>query len=279
MKSTNFDPMAPTLCRIERIHNDTYDTFTLEIIPDDPKKGFAFAAGQFNMLYVFGVGEVPISISGDPTKPSVLIHTIRSVGSVTAALRKLKQGDTVGVRGPFGKPWPVSAGIGKDVVLITGGIGLAPLRPVLYEMSAHRAQYQQIVLLYGARTPDDILYRKEVEKWRGRLDLDVHVTVDRATPDWHGDVGVVTTLIPKATFNSENAIAMICGPEIMMRFTVIGLQKVGMKPEQIYLSMERGMKCGIGLCGHCQHGASFICKDGPVYRYDQIAEHLGKREL
>lgn len=272
-------PMLPDLYRVQKMRKETSDTFTLELESTSGASGFPFAPGQFNMLYVFGVGEVPISISGDPTKPKKLIHTTRAVGSVTGAMRQLKRDDIMGVRGPFGSSWPVKEAEGKDVVIVTGGLGLAPIRPALYHMLAHRDKYAHLVLLYGTRTPHDILYRREIERWRSRLDIDVHVTVDRAIHPWRGNVGVVTRLIPKAPFDPLNTMAMVCGPEIMMRFTVIELQKRGVSPDNIFISMERNMKCAIGVCGHCQWGPNFICKDGAVFRYSEIKSFFEKRAV
>ncbi len=273
------NPMLTQTFRVRKVRQETYDSFTLDLTPTQENGQYTFQPGQFNMLYVFGVGEVPISISGDPTKPLPLIHTTRAVGTVTKAMHKLKTGDLVGVRGPFGAPWPVEEAKGLDVVIVAGGIGLAPLRPALYYVLHNRQQYGKVVLLYGARTPNDILFRKELEAWRARFDLEVHVTVDRAAAGWMGNVGVVTNLIPKATFDPVNTISMVCGPEIMMRFTAIALQKRGVGIENIYLTMERNMKCGIGFCGHCQFGPTFVCKDGPVYRYDLIKWFFGRREV
>jgi NAD(P)H-flavin reductase len=273
------DPMRPELYRVQRSRNDTADTFTLDLEPQPGVATSSFAAGQFNMLYVFGVGEVPISISGDPTQPQTLVHTTRAVGMVTQAIRALKRGATLGVRGPFGSHWPVEACIGKDVVLVAGGIGLAPLRPVIYQLLAQREQYGNVVLLYGTRTPADILYPRQLAQWRARFDLDVDITVDRASDTWRGNVGVVTKLIPKAAFDPMDTVAMICGPEVMMRFTIMELVKLGLPEEDIFVSMERNMKCAIGFCGHCQFGPSFICKEGPVLRYDQIKHWFGIREL
>jgi NAD(P)H-flavin reductase len=203
------------------------------------------------------------------------------VGTVTRAMRQCGAGDMLGIRGPFGTPWPVeeAAASARDVVLVAGGIGLAPLRPVLYQLLAERHRYGKIVVLYGTRTPADLLFRREVELWRARLDLEVFVTVDRAAGRWHGNVGVVTTLIPKAPFDRTRTIAMICGPEVMMRFTAMKLEERGVPAEQIYVSMERNMKCGIGLCGHCQYGPTFVCKDGPVFRYDTVRRLLAMREV
>lgn len=271
--------MTPEPFVIKKINRDTADTFTIELTGVDSGQGIAFAPGQFNMLYVFGIGEIPISISGDPTSTKSLVHTIRVVGTVSRALRRLKAGDIVGVRGPFGSHWPVERAEGNDVVLIAGGIGLAPLRPTLYYMLANRKKYAKITLLYGTRTPADILYRAELEQWRARFDLEVEVTVDRGDDSWWGNVGVVPTLIPRAPFDPINAVAMTCGPEVMMRFSVMALRKSGMAVKDIYVSMERNMKCAIGLCGHCQYGGKFVCKDGPVFSYDEVADLFNKREV
>jgi len=272
------DPMLPEPHRLERVRRETHDTFTLELKPaqGDVKP---FAPGQFNMLYVFGTGESAISISGDPADTDTLVHTVRAVGTVTRAMQKLRRGDVIGVRGPFGSCWPVREAEGNDLVIATGGIGLAPLRPVIHHVLANREKYGRVALLYGARSPRALLFRRELERWRSRFDLEVEVTLDTASGDWRGNVGVVTRLIPAAPFDSLNAVALICGPEVMMRFSVLELQKRGLRDENIYLSMERNMKCAIGFCGHCQFGPTFICKDGPVFRYDAIRWLFGKREI
>jgi len=273
------DPMLPEPYIIQRMRQETDDTFTLEIIPEHAAREFHFRPGQFNMVYVFGVGEVPISISSDPGHLPLLKHTTREVGTVTRAMRQLKRGDAVGIRGPFGSWWPVENAVGKDVVIVAGGIGLAPLRPALYRMMAEREKFRKIVLLNGTRTPEDMLYRQELEHWRGKFDLEIQVTVDRAATNWRGNVGVVTALIPRAPFDPSNTLAMVCGPEIMMRFTVMELEKRGVAAERIFLSIERNMKCGIGFCGHCQFGPSFVCKDGPVFPLGRVAAILGKSEI
>ena len=254
------NPMLPLIFQVRSRKQETNDTFTLEIEPLDSKSEFKFLPGQFNMVYVFGVGEVPISISGDPSKKNRIMHTTRMVGIVTKAMGKLKKGDLLGIRGPFGSSWPVDKCSGCDIVIVAGGIGLAPLRPAIYYILSNRERYNRVILLYGARTPDDILYKNEIEKWRSRFDFEVYVTVDRGISGWKGNVGVVTTLIPRAPFEPENTVALVCGPEIMMRFTALELIKRGVKENNIFLSMERNMKCGIGLCGHCQFGPVFICK-------------------
>ena len=271
--------MVPVLYRIQRVRKETLDTFTLEMKSVNGAKPLAFSPGQFNMLYVYGVGEIPISISGDPNSPDTLVHTTRAVGTVTKAMQKLQPGDVLGIRGPFGTTWPVDAAVGNDVVIVAGGIGLAPLRPALYQIISQREKFGKVVLLYGTRTPSDILFRKEIENWRARLDFEVHVTVDRGAGNWRGIVGVVTTLIPKATFDPHDSYAFICGPEIMMRYTILSLKERGISTKNMYVSMERNMKCGIGLCGHCQFGHTFICKDGPVFSFDEISELFGRREI
>lgn len=273
------EPMLPQQHRIQRVRRETSDAFTLDLAPADEGQGLEFAPGQFNMLYVFGAGEVPISMSGDPVHSPLLQHTVRAVGTVTRRMRQLRRGDVVGVRGPFGRPWPLEEAADQDLVIVAGGIGLAPLRSALYHALAHRKKYRKIVLLYGSRTPEDLLYRNELQRWRGNSDLEVHLTVDSAASGWGGNVGVVTRFIARTPFDPSNAVALVCGPEVMMRFTVLELQQRGVAAEHIYLSMERNMKCAVGFCGHCQYGPSFICRDGPVFRFDRIAPLFGKPEI
>jgi NAD(P)H-flavin reductase len=264
---------------IRKVLKETYDTFSLVLEPPEGSGPFSFRPGQFNMLYVFGVGEVPISISGDPAGTDLLVHTIRAVGNVTLAMKRLRAGDSLGVRGPFGNGWPVERASGSDVVIVAGGIGLAPLRPVILHLLARRQEYGRIALLYGARTPEDILFRRNLEKWRARFDIETLLTVDRATGDWRGNIGVVTSLIERSTFDPLHCTAMVCGPEIMMRFTVRELVGRGVETDNVSISMERNMKCGIGLCGHCQLGPTFVCKDGPVYCYGRISDVFRRREM
>lgn len=272
-------PMIPRGFRTRRMIHETADTFTLELESPNGSNSFVFRPGQFNMIYVPGVGEIPISISGDPSRPESLVHTTRAVGAVTTRMKTLRRGDFVGIRGPYGAPWPVEDAIGLDVVLVAGGIGLAPLRPVVLDLLSRREQFGRIILLYGTREPNDILFRKHLEQWRTRFDMDIHITVDRAIGAWKGNVGVVTTLIPKAPFDPLNTVAMVCGPEIMMRFTSLEFMKRGVPQNRIFLSLERNMKCGIGLCGHCQFGPHFVCKDGPVFSYGDIKHLLSIREF
>jgi NAD(P)H-flavin reductase len=271
------DSFVPQLYRVGRVRRELADTTTLELTPlAGPRP--AFEPGQFNMLYAFGVGEVAISVSG-ATDATSFVHTVRAVGTVSAAIAKLEAGATIGLRGPFGTSWPVKSAEGADVVFVAGGLGLAPLRPAIYHVLANRPRYGRVVILVGSRHPKDMLYRQELEQWRQRRDVEVEVTVDHADADWHGNVGVVPILIRRVVFDPNDSVALICGPEVMMRFSANALRDAGVAPGRIYLSMERNMKCAIGLCGHCQFGPTFVCKDGPVMRLDEIAEILAVREI
>lgn len=265
----------PRPLRVARAVREIPGVFTFTF---DVPGGFAFRPGQFNMLYLHGTGEVPVSISGDPAVPARLVHTIRAVGRVTRAMEPLGEGSVLGVRGPFGSSWPVEAARGRDLLFVAGGLGLAPLRPAILHALAHRSDYGRITLLYGTRTPLDLLYREELERWRGRFDCRVEAIVDRAGRDWFGPVGVVTRLFDDVALDADDAV-FVCGPEIMMRFVVADLGKRGVPHASIWVSMERSMKCGMGVCGHCQLGASFVCKDGPVYRFDAVAPMFFAREV
>lgn len=271
-------PLLPRSVTVVAIEQETADTWTLTLDPGQP---FPFLPGQFNMLYAFGVGEAPISISGDPAQPERLIHTIRAVGAVTRALCALEQGQVLGVRGPFGSAWPVEKARGRDAIVMAGGLGLAPLRPVIYSLVNEREAFGRVALIYGTRTPADLLFEPEMLAWRARFDLQVYVTVDNDTAEtpWRGDVGVVTTLLPRLQFEPAKSVGFVCGPEVMMRFGAVALAQRNLPPENIFLSAERNMKCAVGHCGHCQYGPDFVCKEGPVYAYPQVAPRLKVREL
>ncbi|MEZ6189070.1 MAG: FAD/NAD(P)-binding protein [Planctomycetota bacterium] len=268
--------LVPRAARVARAWRETHDTWSLEL--EDPGAPPA-RPGQFDMLYAFGVGEVPISFSGDLTRVERPIHTIRAVGAVTRALCALGPGDALGVRGPFGAGWPLDAARGRDLVILAGGIGLAPLRPLLYAALAERAEFGRVVLLYGARTPADLLYPAELEAWRRGAEVEVHVTVDAATPEWPGEVGVVTSLIARAELDPTASVACVCGPEIMMTFCARHLLDLGVPPERVHVSLERNMKCALGWCGRCQLGSEFVCRDGPVFGYARATPLLATREL
>jgi NAD(P)H-flavin reductase len=271
--------MAPQVGRVRARRREGPGVWTLDIDMAGAPAATRAEPGQFNMLTAFGVGEVAISLSAVPAAGSRLVHTIRAVGPVSAALARLSRGDPVGVRGPFGVGWPMAIAQGRDVLIMAGGLGLAPLRPALHSLLAERERYGRIRLLYGARGPDDILYRREVQAWRARFDAEIEVAVDHAPSDWRGHVGVVTTLLDRAGFDPDRTIALLCGPEIMMRFSIAALQALGLTSDAIFLSMERNMKCAIGHCGHCQFGTVFVCRDGPVFRLDRIEALLTRKEI
>ena len=273
------DAMLPRFMRVARRVRELSDTWTLELVSPDGGPLLRYAPGQFTMMYVFGVGEIPVSISGDAADTSRLLQTVRAVGKVSQAIAKLTAGEMLGLRGPYGTAWPVAQGYGRDVVVIAGGLGLAPLRPALYQLRAERERFGKLVLLYGTRRPEDILFSRQLSTWRQQLDMEIEVTVDHAGADWRGHVGVVTKLIPRLDIDPSNAMALVCGPEVMMRFAAGALSDFGMPEETIYLSLERNMKCAVGLCGHCQFAGSFICKDGAVMRYDKVRKLLGLREI
>jgi anaerobic sulfite reductase subunit B len=273
----------PRRYRVATTRRETADTVTLTLDAVDAALAPP-APGQFTMLTVFGVGEVPISVS-DASEPqpetdqdggSPLVQTLRAVGAVTKALHDAQPGAVVGVRGPFGAGWDLAAARGHDVLIIAGGLGLAPLRSVLRAVLARRELYGQVSVLVGARTPADILYIDELEQISN---AHVAVTVDRPDDGWDGKVGLVTMLLAGAPFDPDKAVAYVCGPELMMRFTADALVRQGVAAQRIQLSLERNMRCGVGLCGHCQLGPLIICRDGPVVVYDQVAPLLTVREL
>lgn len=277
-RSATADPMLPRPFRVREVRRDTADTVTMWLAPLDGEP-LVFAGGQFTMLHAFGVGEVPISVSGDPTRPELLQHTIRDVGGVTSALVRVQPGDVLGVRGPYGVGWGVRDGVGGDVVIVAGGIGLAPLRPALLELMAHRSSFGRVALLYGARTPEETLYPEELAAWDAGPDLDVAVTVDRAPTGYRGRVGLVTTLLTRVTFDPARTLALVCGPEVMMRHTAEDLVGLGVPSARVRLSLERNMRCGVGLCGHCQLRELLVCVDGPVVPLDLAAPLITLREL
>ena len=280
MEIIRTDPMVPVLMKIKKLSWETEDVFTILLEhEDEEEKNFSFKPGQFNMLYAFSKGEAAFSISSDSAKDMSIAHTIHKVGYVTSALSCLNKGDVIGVRGPFGSSWPLEEAKGKDVIIVTGGIGLAHLKPALYHIFKYRKNYGKITLLYGARTPPDILYRVEMEEWGKKYKIDILTVVDRSDSFWKGNVGVVTGLFPFVTLDPASTIALVCGPEIMMKYSIDELITLGIPKHNIYLSMERNMKCAEGFCGHCQFGHNFICKDGPVFNYSHVKRIFDIHEI
>src|ERR1035437_6183037 len=258
------DPMLPYPAVVRAIRPETYgiSTFSLEYL--DPAAQAGFAPGQFNMIHLPGFGEVAISICSDPNTPKVMEHTIRYAGSVTRAIGRLRVGDTVGMRGPYGNPWPMQLAEGKDLMIVSGGIGLAPLRPLILEVIHRRSSFGRVLLLYGGRTPQDLLYTGEFEKWQDG-GIEMNVSVDRAGETWKGQVRVIPMAFYRIRLDHRNTLVFSCGPEIMMRFVIYEAMARRIPKEAIYVSMERNMKCAIGFCGDCQLGPALLCKHGPGF--------------
>ncbi|MGB3714253.1 MAG: FAD/NAD(P)-binding protein [Candidatus Promineifilaceae bacterium] len=276
----NTDPMLPHPAVIEKIVHETADVATYSLSFNDAalRDRYRFLPGQFNMLYLPGIGEAAISISSDPGHPETLHHTIREAGNVTGALARHRVGERIGVRGPYGSSWPVEAAVNQDLIIVSGGIGLAPLRPVIYHVIGHRQDYGQVTVLCGARSPADLLYPQEYDIWREH-DIELIFTVDRADSSWSGHVGVVPMMFYNLRPDHRRTVVFTCGPEIMMRFVIYEALARRISKDRIYLSLERNMKCAVGFCGHCQYGPVFLCRDGPVLSFDRIELSFGVEEF
>jgi NAD(P)H-flavin reductase len=263
------------------MRQENFNTWTvaLRFVDEYVRQSYRFVPGQFNMVYVPGVGEAAISISSSPDQTETLSHTIRVVGSVTRMVDRLGKGATVGLRGPFGRGWPLEAMEGKDVVIVAGGIGLAPLRPVVYWILQHRDRYRRVVLLYGCRTPEDRVFAGELEQWDKGGAIQVLVTVDNATGTWAGPVGLVTSLLRRIKVNAARTVVLVCGPKILNHVAAWSFLQLHVPPDHVYVSLERNMNCGFGRCGHCQYGGKFMCKDGPVFCFSEVADIFGKEEI
>lgn len=266
------DPYLPLEAEIiDRVQESpTIFTLHLQLVDDDYREKFLFSPGQFNMVYLYGIGEVAISIVSDPEEKHVISHTIRALGRVTKALQKLKNGDRVGIRGPFGRGWPLQTVQGKDVVIVTGGLGCAPSVSIINYIMARRTQYGDLKILQGVKHSDDFIFRKQYAEWQQVPHTEIYIAADRAGANWPWNVGYVTDMIQTLKLHPKNTIAMMCGPEMMMHAAINALTKQGVAEQHIYLSMERNMECGIGHCGHCQYGGLFVCKDGPIFAYPEI---------
>lgn len=271
--------MSPVPYRVRRRVSENRDSSTVELEP----VGRALSAplpGQFMMMYAFGIGEIAISVSGLTTDTDATItHTIRSVGSVSRALHDAQPGAVIGIRGPFGTDWGLRAAAGRDVVIVAGGVGLAPLRPVVLGILADRDAYGTVTLIAGARSRDDFLYGGELLRWADSGTIDVHLTVDVPVQGWSGEIGFVTEPLRRLPLRASNTTAFLCGPEVMMHNCATELMRKGLPASAIRVSLERNMQCGIGWCGHCQLGPLLLCRDGPVVGYDVAEPLLAVKEL
>lgn len=264
------NPYIPELGVIKEIKDEAPDVKTFKISLKE-KKSLVHVPGQFLQLTVFGYGEFPTSISSPPSTENHLEVSVKKVGDVTNALHLLSPGSTVGIRGPFGNGFPIDEMKGKDVLFVGGGIGLAPLRSLILQLAPNKKDYGSLKLLYGAKSPQEIVYKDEIERWKG---VETLLTIDKPAKGWKGHVGVVTTLFQKTEIDVKNTVAVLCGPAIMIKFSVADLSKMGLSPERIIMSLERMMKCGMGMCGHCNIGAKYVCKDGPVFTCAEAREFL-----
>ncbi len=265
MSTLTKNPFEPIRAKIDEVITETPGIKTFRIVPEEK---FTFKCGQFAELTVPGVGEAPFAMSSPYYEPEILEFTIQNVGYMTARLHSMKKGDVVGIRGPYGNGFPVEEYYGKEVLLLIGGVGFPPARALLYGLLKEKDKFERILMCYGARTPEDIVYKYQIDDFKKQIEL--HLTVDKADKNWKETEGVVTVLLDKVKVNLKNSVAVVIGPPIMMKFGTLKLLEVGYKPEDIYLSMERKMYCGIGQCRHCMVDKYFICKDGPVFTYEQL---------
>ncbi|MFX1562726.1 MAG: FAD/NAD(P)-binding protein [Promethearchaeota archaeon] len=267
------NPYQYNIARLINVEAQTPDTnlYTFEFVNKEQQKSFNFIPGQFMLLSVFGSGEAPFGICSSPSKTDSFQLCIRSVGKLTKALQNLPVGSNVGIRGPFGQGWPMDKLKGKNVVIVTGGVGLVPLRPVILHILENRKDYGKFQILYGARCPEELLYKDDISIWENRNDVEYLATVDRDDEHcWVGNIGVVTILFERATVTAKDTYALVCGPPVMYRFVIRELEKLDFPEDRIYLSLERRMKCGVGHCSHCLVGTKFVCQDGPVFTYADV---------
>lgn len=257
----------PIKSKVTKIIDETFNIKTFRFVPEEE---FSFKAGQFIQLTVPGIGEAPFTPSSSPYEKKYLEVTIMKAGRVTSKLHSMKEGDYIGIRGPLGKAYPMEKFHGREVLLIGGGVGFAPIRSLLLSLFHNIDKFKKVFLRYGARTPSDIAYRYLLDEWREMKNFDMDLTVDKGDDSWKGNVGVVTTIFDGLNIDFEKSIAVVCGPPIMMKFATFKALELGIKDENIYLSMEKNMSCGLGKCGHCRLGKYFVCKDGPVFRYSDI---------
>ena len=265
------DPYTPELATVKEVYQETHNIRSLRIVLNDEEKmkNFSYIPGQVGQLSVFGVGESTFVISSPPTRKEFLQSSIMRVGEVTQRIHQLQPGDQIGVRAPLGNGFPIESLKGKDILFVGGGIGMAPLRTLLLYMIDNRADFGNITTIYGARTPNDLCYRYEFDEWRnGKVDL--VLTVDAEFPGWKERVGFVPTVLKEEAPSPNNRVAIVCGPPIMIKFVLFGLKELGFEDEQIISTLERRMKCGVGICGRCNIGSSYVCLDGPVFTMKQL---------
>jgi len=264
----------PQLATVTAVFDETVDTrtFRLEFKDEDFARAFSFRAGQFGEYSVFGAGESTFCIANPPTRSGYVECTVKSAGKVTAELREVNIGDTIGFRGPYGNWFPVDEWTGKDLVFIAGGIGLAPVRCVIWNVLDRRAEFGKVTIVYGARSVGDLVYKRELEEWAARDDVTLVTTVDPGgeTPEWTGEVGFVTPVVEQTAPSAENAVAVLCGPPIVVKMTLPVLGTLGFAPDAIFTTLENRMKCGVGKCGRCNIGPVYVCKDGPVFTAAQL---------
>jgi sulfhydrogenase subunit gamma (sulfur reductase) len=268
--TTHESVYVPAMARLLKVEplTELEKVFTLEL-PGGGSLGNE--PGQFVEVSLFGIGEAPISVTSSPSRSNGTFELcVRNVGDLTGALHQLEPGATVGIRGPFGHGFPIAKMKGKDILFVAGGLGLPPLRSLINEVLDQRGAFGRVIILYGCKHPGEMLFKEELAEWAGRDDVEFHQTVDRGDETWEGNVGVITTLFPKITVNPRNTVAATVGPPIMYRFVLMELLGKGIPETQIYLSLERRMKCGVGKCGHCQINDLYCCQDGPVFRYADI---------
>ncbi|MGM0487933.1 MAG: FAD/NAD(P)-binding protein [Planctomycetota bacterium] len=275
------DTWMPAPARIIDVHEENFNTRTLttQFVDAEIANMYRFAPGQFNMLYVPGVGEAAFSVSSDPARSGQVEHTIRRIGSVTRGLWRLDEGGLLGIRGAFGRGWPMEEMGGRDVVIVAGGIGIAPLRPVVYALLQQPDYCRRLMLLYGCRTPEDRVYARELEAWEQSDAIEVLVTVDNATGEWAGPVGVVTDLLRRIKVAARETIVLVCGPKVLNRAAAWSFLQLHVPPDRVFVNLERNMNCGFARCGHCQYGGHFVCSDGPVFRFSDIANIFAKEDV
>lgn len=270
------NPYRPYLGTLVGVRDLATDIRLFQVELNDPKgrKSFAYRPGQFAFVSAFGVGEAPFCLTSAPSRGQILEFAINKVGTVTSALHRLGEGDVVGVRGPFGNCFPLEEMRGKNIILLGGGIGGAPLRPVIHTILDNRADYGKLTILWAARLPSLLIFTEEFENWKSAPDTELHLTVDQSDGTWPGNVGLITELLEKVAPSPENAVTITCGPPVMIRFTMLTLEKLGFTRDQMIITLEAKMKCGMGKCGRCNLGEKFVCTDGPVFSYAEVSKSL-----